>query len=356
MKKTCVLVPVLGSGGVGKTTTSASLALALAEEGLKVVVITVDPAHRLAQALGLESLHHEPRRVKDFSNGGYIDALWLDQNNALEELVKRHSRDIPDIDRIVKNRLFRIIQSQLGGIEEYLGVERILSLRDTGFYDVCVLDTPPSRHALDFLEAPRHLLKFFDEGVLKVFLAQSGDTQKGFFSKILNAGKTQVIEVFKNFLGKGFLGELADLLGYLKPLHKVFTQTALDIEAWTKSPDYHLVLVSLLESNPLDEARLLSIELDAKGLKEPSVVILNKSLPATTPSATDLDLLSQEGKTFLLRAFEQQEKLRNKIQTAHFFGRIPIAHIPRQSVTQMSQEELLNIGRRVRKQWPHKII
>lgn len=356
MNPNITLIPILGSGGVGKTTAAAALALALGESGQKVVVITVDPAHRLAQALGLETLSNQPKTVKTFANGGFVDALWLDQNNAFEDLVSRHGKEIPQIEKIVQNKLFKIIQSQLGGIEEYLGIERILSLNESAKYTVCVLDTPPSRHALDFLEAPQHLLKFFDEGVLRVFLSERDEKPKGLFSKILQSGKFQMIEIFKNFLGQSFLRDLSDLLGHMKPVHKIFTQTARDIELWTRSPSCHLMLVSLLEKNPLGEAHLLSIELDAKGLKAPSLVILNKCLPKTRPETALLDCLTESGKAFVLGQFALQQKLRAEIAASNPFGAVPLAELPRQSVRQLSEMELLTMGRLIVEQWPNKIM
>ncbi|MBS1983876.1 MAG: ArsA family ATPase, partial [Bdellovibrionales bacterium] len=282
------LIAVLGAGGVGKTTTAAALALGLAERGLRVAVITVDPARRLAQALGLESLSNSPREVTSFANGGKLSALWLDARGAFEDLVRKYSSQPESAERILNNRLFKILQSQLGGIEEYLGVEKVLSLGRSGDFDVCVLDTPPSRHALDFLESPRHLIRFFDESVLRVFVKEDGAEEKsGFFSKILRSGRQQAIEIFKNFLGKSFLAELGELLTNLKPVHKIFTETAEAIEEWVRLPRTRFVGVSLLEPYPLDEIRLLGLELSARELPELQMVVLNKCLPDAAPPPID---------------------------------------------------------------------
>ena len=123
------LLVVLGAGGVGKTTSAAALSLALADRGQKVVVITVDPAKRLAQALGLDALSDEPKVVAEFpDSGGKLSALWLDSRVALDDLVRRHGASLGNAEKILRHRLFKIIQTQLGGIEEYLGIEKILSL------------------------------------------------------------------------------------------------------------------------------------------------------------------------------------------------------------------------------------
>jgi len=340
---------VLGSGGVGKTTSSAALAYAAAESGKKVAVITVDPAKRLAQVLGLQALSNEPQTVAEFPNGGKLSALWLDTSGALVDLIKKHGERIPSIEKIIEHRLFKIIQSQLGGIEEYLGVEKVVSLGSSGNYDLCILDTPPSRHALDFLESPRHLLKFFDEGVLRIFLSGDSEKEKGFFSKVLSQGKDQVLDVFKNFLGQRFLGELAELLMALKPVHKIFTETALSIEEWVRRPSTQFILVSLLEPYPMDEARLLKIELSAKGLAKPSLLILNKALPdKPLPMPQIQSLIGAEPAQLLFELQKTQNLLRS------YAAQDTSVEVKRYSVQNLSKEHLRNMGQGILSTWLSK--
>lgn len=358
MKVSAQLMVVLGAGGVGKTTSAAALALAGAERGLRTAVITVDPAKRLAQALGLQSLSNEAREVVRFASGGSLSALWLDTRAALAGLVEQHAKNIGDSRKILDHRLFKILQSQLGGIEEYLGVEKVLALGRSGEFDLCVLDTPPSRHALDFIDSPQHLLRFFDEGILRLFLNQSDEPAEsvGFMKKLFNTGKSQALEIFKGFLGKTFLQELAELLTGLKPVQEALKETARHIDEWVKDPSTRFITVSLLERFPLEEAHLLEVELDARGLGSTDLRILNRCLPQTTPpDLSDLQKalgapLAQD----LLKNFTAQTQLRQWLATESRFKNFPPrarAEVPRYSPHELNRENLLQMGKRILSQW-----
>ncbi len=351
------LFVVLGSGGVGKTTTAAALGLACAEVGYRTAVITVDPAKRLAQALGLTELSNEAREVKKFPNGGTLSALWLDTHDALEKLVRHHAPQLGGNTKILKHRLFNILQSQLGGIEEYLGVEKILGLKKSGDFDICVLDTPPSRHALDFLDSPRHLLKFFDEKVLKLFLAEEkSDERESLFKRVFQSGKTQALEIFKNFLGKTFLNELTELLAGLKPVQNALTQTALDIETWVRSPETRYITVSVLERFPLEEAHLLETELASRGLGRAHLRILNRALPrVAAPNKNVLiDVLGERRAAEVLENISSQQKLREALREDPRYQKFPPrawAELPRYAPQDLNRENLLQIGKRILEQW-----
>jgi anion-transporting ArsA/GET3 family ATPase len=345
---------VLGSGGVGKTTSAAAMAMALGERGLRSVVLTIDPAKRLAQALGLESLSNTPQLVKSFANGGSVHALWLDARTAFSELVVRYVKDEAKARKILDNRLFKIVQGQLGGIEEYLSIEKVLGLGECGDFDICVLDTPPSRHALDFLESPRHLLRFFDDGILKVFL--SGDPseakQRGWFSRLLDSGRTQGLEIFKNFLGKTFMNELADLLEQTRPVHTALKRTAIGMESWVRRSDTRIALVSLLEAYPLDEARLLSSELLAHELPAAQLLLLNKALPEAAPPPLEVctQALGPAAAQALINRHETQTRLKAEISARGPRTQARVL-VPRSSVRSMDTERLLEIGKGILSKW-----
>lgn len=342
------LYVVLGSGGVGKTTSAAAMALRFAEAGQKTLVITIDPAKRLAQALGLQSLSNTAQNVASFPSGGHLDALWLDTSSAFDDLVKRHGSSVKNADQILNNRLFKIIKSQLGGVEEYLGLEQVLRLGQSGAYDVCVLDTPPSRHALDFLESPKHLLAFFDDKVVRVFMGSSDEkSEEGFFRKILNSGRNRAIETFKSFLGGTFLAELAELLKNFEPVHRALIETATQIEAWVHSPQTRFVMVSLLENYPLDELRLLGLELQARDLPGPTFIVLNKCLPQNPPPAELTAIEDSAVGQRLKERFELQEALRPRVQREWSSEKTKIVELPRYSLKQLDREELLAIGRKI---------
>jgi anion-transporting ArsA/GET3 family ATPase len=349
------LVCILGSGGVGKTTSAAAIAIALAQQGKKVVVITVDPARRLAQVLGLDSLSNDAKKVISHNNGGELWALWLDANKALDDLVKKHASRLSSVDKVLNNRLFKIIQSQLGGVEEYLGVEKVLALGKSGHFDVCVLDTPPSRHAIDFLESPRHILKFFDESVLKVFLKDDEiEKNTGFIKKLFKSSKQQVLEVFKGFLGKTFLHELSELLQNLVPIRQIFMEAAQEIEDWVRQPNVYFALVGTLEPYPIDEIRLLQIEMSARNLPPPSLYILNKCLPTHEPNWEHLQKISgNESAHFFKATMTKQTKLRNEFAGFTDSSSV-VAEVPRYSVTQFTQKQLTEMGLGITSKWQSK--
>jgi anion-transporting ArsA/GET3 family ATPase len=345
---------VLGSGGVGKTTSAAAVAMALGERGLRAAVLTIDPAKRLAQALGLESLSNEPQLVKSFGNGGSVHALWLDARTAFSELVLRYVKDEARARKVIDNRLFKIVQGQLGGIEEYLSIEKVLLLGESGNFDVCVLDTPPSRHALDFLESPRHLLRFFDDGILKVFIGGDSEEEKkrGWLSRLLDTGRAQAIEIFKNFLGKTFLNELGELLEQSRPIHAALKRTAAGMEEWVRRSDTRIALVSLLEAYPLDEARLLATELLAHELPAAQLLLLNKALPEEPPPALPVceEALGSEAAKALLQRHQTQTRLKAEIAARGPRTQARVL-VPRFSVRSIDTEQLLKIGKGILAQW-----
>ena len=180
-----------GSGGVGKTTTSAAIATGMAARGLKVCVLTIDPAKRLADSLGLEELGNEARQVdpvlfeqQGIEIEGELWAMMLDAKATFDELVARQAPDEEARDRVLNNRIYQQISSALAGSQEYMAMEKLFELHSEGRFDLLVLDTPPSRNALDFLDAPKRLTQFIEGRSLRVFMKPTGLAAKvaGFFN------------------------------------------------------------------------------------------------------------------------------------------------------------------------------
>ncbi|MCU1354192.1 MAG: putative anion transporting ATPase [Acidimicrobiales bacterium] len=166
------IVICTGSGGVGKTTTAAVIALEAAKRGRRAVVVTIDPARRLADALGLglEGIGNAPRRIE----GPWDGELWavmLDSKTTFDELVSRYSADTEQAERILANRFYRNISGALSGTQEYMAMEKLYELHTDVGFDLVVVDTPPTRHALDFLDAPRRLTQFLDHRLYRVLMA-----------------------------------------------------------------------------------------------------------------------------------------------------------------------------------------
>ena len=142
-----------GAGGVGKTTTSAAIAVGMAQRGLKVAVLTIDPARRLANSLGLPELGNEERRI-ELDAPGELWAMMLDAKTTFDEIVDKHAPDAATRDAVLANRIYKELSTAVAGSQEYMAMEKLHELHDEGRYDLLVLDTPPSRNALDFLDAP----------------------------------------------------------------------------------------------------------------------------------------------------------------------------------------------------------
>jgi anion-transporting ArsA/GET3 family ATPase len=342
------LITVFGVGGVGKTTCSAALGLSLACKGKRVAVVTVDPAKRLANIMGIQSLSSKPQRVFDgflSQSTGSLSALWIDSANVLEDIIRYHKEKFKDPDSIIQNRLFKILQSQLGGIEEYLGLEKIIELKQSGEFDVCILDTPPSKQGLDYLEAPKHLLNFLDEGVLGFFMqtplssGQSG--LKNIFSRILGYGSEGLLLSFRKFLGDGFLTELAELLTTLSPLRSIFLKTADNSLAWFKSPDTQYALVSSQDPYPFEEIKRIEAALKLKISGARSHYIFNRCLPNIAPFLKELSNSATDAEKWLDGRFRQQ------IQTLPNIS----SYVPYISQNNLGVDSIKFIGDKILENW-----
>ena len=198
-----------GSGGVGKTTTSAAIATGMACRGLRVCVLTIDPAKRLADSLGLEELGNEARRVDPalferhgVEMKGELWGMMLDAKATFDELIARQAPDEESRDRVLENRIYQEISNALAGSQEYMAMEKLFELHTEGRFDLLVLDTPPTRNALDFLEAPRRLTQFIEGRSLRVFMRPTG-----LAAKVAGRGASVALSVFKRIVGFDLLAD-----------------------------------------------------------------------------------------------------------------------------------------------------
>ncbi len=220
------IIVCCGSGGVGKTTTSAALALRAAERGRKVVVLTIDPARRLAQALGIEELDNTPRPVAAVTSpgGGSLDAMMLDMKRTFDEVVE--SQASPEKARqILDNPFYIALSSSFAGTQEYMAMEKLGQLhRDAlrdGTYDLIVVDTPPSRSALDFLDAPERLSSFLDGRFIRLLLAPARGP-----ARLMTAGLTIVTNALTKVLGAQVLRDMQTFVAAFDTLFGGFRQRA----------------------------------------------------------------------------------------------------------------------------------
>jgi anion-transporting ArsA/GET3 family ATPase len=229
---------VCGSGGVGKTTISAALSLRLAEEGERVVVLTIDPARRLADALGIGELDNQPRRVP--TERGELRALMLDAKKTFDDLVARHAPSAEVRDRILGNHYYRFASERLPGVHEYMAMERLLSLVRDEEADVIVLDTPPTRHALDFLAAPDRMAGLMDEGVMRWLVLPA--TASGW--RMLEMGSDVLAGVLKRLLGPETIADIAEFFTSFQGLWAGFRERSLAVRALLRDPRTRFFLVT----------------------------------------------------------------------------------------------------------------
>jgi anion-transporting ArsA/GET3 family ATPase len=274
-KRVCICA---GSGGVGKTTSSAAIAAGMAARGKKVAVLTIDPAKRLADSLGLPELGNEERQVdpKLFkqagvdSQGGELWAMMLDAKATFDELVRRHAPDAETRDRILSNRIYQQLSKALAGSQEYMAMEKLFELHAEDRYDLLVLDTPPSRNALDFLEAPRRLMQFIEGRALQVFMRPTG-----LGMKVFGRGTSMMFSVLRRLTGVEVLEDLSEFFQAFSGMVGGFQERAKRVSELLANPETCFLVVCAPQGEPIIEAvyfhrKLVEAELPFGG------VIVNK--------------------------------------------------------------------------------
>jgi anion-transporting ArsA/GET3 family ATPase len=252
-KRVCI---VAGSGGVGKTTASAALALGLAVAGKRVAVVTIDPARRLADSLGLEELGNEPRQVDPALLGGHgvelrgeLWAMMLDPKATFDDLIVRLSPDDSTREDVLGNRIYAQLSSAIAGSQEFSAVAKLYEISRSDRFDVVVLDTPPSRNALDFLDAPDRLTDFFEGRALKLFLVPTGIA-----AKVMSRGTTVVFAILKRLTGVDLLDDVAALFRALGGLIDGFRERAAAVKALLADSATTFLIVTSPEREPVAEA------------------------------------------------------------------------------------------------------
>jgi anion-transporting ArsA/GET3 family ATPase len=280
-----------GAGGVGKTTTAAALGLAAAMLGKKALVLTIDPARRLAEAIGSPLAAREPvptadARLADLGIRGSLSTWMVDPRIVFERMVRRLTTDTAQADAILQNRIYRALAQLVAGMQEYTAAEALYGFVEGGDYDVVVLDTPPSRNALDFLEAPRKLSLFLDERIVGVFLPGSGG------GGILRNRARQIAHgVFARIFGEGFFDEMQHFLATFSGMFVSMRSHAESVRKLLKSDASSFVVVTSPEPAALAEAAHLERTLATEMLLPFSGFILNRSWAYTRGLMSPSDLV-----------------------------------------------------------------
>jgi len=217
-----------GSGGVGKTTTAAAIGVAAARAGRRTLVLTIDPARRLAQSMGLDGLDDAPARVDlggELPDGGELWAMMLDMQTTFDRLIDRHAGSTEEARSIKSNRIYRTLSSTLSGTQEYMAMERLHELHEAGEWDLLVIDTPPTRSALDFLDAPNRMTSFLEGRLLKLLLKPGMVAGRG-IGKVVGAGATAFMRVAGRVTGMDLLQDLAMFFRDFEGMYDGFKQRA----------------------------------------------------------------------------------------------------------------------------------
>jgi anion-transporting ArsA/GET3 family ATPase len=260
---------------VGKTTTSAAIAMGLAAQGARVCVVTIDPARRLADALGIEQLGSEPRRVDDarfeghgITIAGELWAMMLDPKHTFDELIEQLSPDERTRDEILANRIYRELSSAVAGSQEFTAVAKLYELDRSGRFDAIVLDTPPSRNALDFLDAPDRLTGFLEGRALRLFLAPSGIA-----ARVVGRGTSVVFSVLRRVTGVDLMDDLSVFFGALSGVMDGFRERAAGVKALLADPGTTFLIVTSPEREPVDEAIFFRGKLREAGMPFGGLVV-----------------------------------------------------------------------------------
>jgi anion-transporting ArsA/GET3 family ATPase len=257
------IVICAGSGGVGKTTTAAAVALGMAERGLRVVVVTIDPARRLANSLGLEELGNEPHRIA-VDVEGELWAMMLDSKRTFDELIERLAPDARTRDEVLANRIYQQLSSAVAGSQEFTAIAKLYELDQEGGFDLLVLDTPPSRNALDFLDAPGRLTRFFQGRALRLFLRPG---------RLLGRGTGLVFSVLQRVTGVDLLRDLSTFFRSISGMIDGFTERARRVGALLEDPATTFLIVTAPRHDPVEEAIFFHRKLRDAGMPFGGLVV-----------------------------------------------------------------------------------
>ncbi|MYT69918.1 MULTISPECIES: ArsA family ATPase [unclassified Streptomyces] len=251
------IVVCCGSGGVGKTTTAAALGLRAAERGRKVVVLTIDPARRLAQSMGIDSLDNVPRRVKGVeatgdAAGGELHAMMLDMKRTFDEIVEAHA-DGERAEAILNNPFYQSLSAGFAGTQEYMAMEKLGQLRARDTWDLIVVDTPPSRSALDFLDAPKRLGSFLDGKLIRVLMAPAKVGGRAGM-KFLNVGMSMMTGALGKLLGGQLLRDVQTFVAAMDTMFGGFRTRADATYKLLQAPGTAFLVVAAPERDALREA------------------------------------------------------------------------------------------------------
>ncbi len=362
-----VLVCV-GSGGVGKTTVAAALALAAAQRGKRTLCLTIDPARRLANSLGLEHMPTEEVTVSSEWLAGHgvhlsgaLTVMMLDTKQTFDELVRRYAPTEEVRERILNNRLYKHVSTSLAGTQSYMAMEKVLMVEQDPSYDTIVLDTPPMQHALDFFEAPERMVEAIDSPALRG-LVQAIQTSGRFSLNLVAKSIGAVLRTIGRITGGDLLQQMAEFVSSMNSLFGGFHERAELVAREMRSPRFGYVVVSSPAKLTLSEAAALDDRMRERGLHT-SALVVNRVHPAlgALPSQDEVQALLDSlgvdlgptGAERVLRAAAEESVVAARevgvlgsLSARLGTGRIPLqVHVPAFAVDVHHPERLEQVGR-----------
>jgi anion-transporting ArsA/GET3 family ATPase len=298
------VVVTCGSGGVGKTTTAAAVALLGADAGRRTVVLTIDPAKRLAQSMGLTELDNTPREVKGVDNG-QLFAMMLDMKRTFDDVVVEHST--PErAAQIMENPFYQSLSSSFAGTQEYMAMEKLGQLVGANEWDLIVVDTPPSRSALDFLDAPNRLGRFLDGRMIRMLTAPArAGGRTGM--KMMSAGLGLFSKVFSRILGGDLLRDISSFVAALETMFGGFRERAQHTYELLKAPGTAFVVVAAPEPDALREASYFVERLSAERMPLAGLVVNRMHRTAPLPGGDRIGAARAEAAADALAAKQPTE-------------------------------------------------
>jgi anion-transporting ArsA/GET3 family ATPase len=267
LTRTRRIIVCCGSGGVGKTTTAAVLALEGARQARRSVVVTIDPAKRLADALGLESLSNEPSKIE----GDWPGELWammLDTKSTFDALVLKYAPNRSQADGILRNRFYRNISGALSGTQEYMAMEKLFELNDESRFDLIVVDTPPTRNALDFIDAPRRLTRFLDNRIFRLLMMPTRA-----YLRAVNVATRTLLRTISRVVGSEVVRDAVAFFQAFEGMEEGFRERADRVLHLLADPGTAFVLVATPRRDAVHEARFFAAKLDEAGIPVEALVV-----------------------------------------------------------------------------------
>jgi anion-transporting ArsA/GET3 family ATPase len=291
---------LLGTGGVGKTTIAGALGLASARLGRSTAVITIDPARRLQEALGLRRLDGRPTRIdkRRLERAGLdpelgLFAMVLDVKRQWDALVERFIADPATRERILANRFYRTLAGQLAGSDAYAALEQLYDVQSSGRFQVAIVDTPPAAHAFEFIQAPGRMARLLESGAARLFSATPWLPGSGFTLRLASRAARLVIDELERFTGTEVLSSMADFFTSAAAATGALAERFRKAEAMLRSPTVHFVIVTTAEPDRLRHARELIDELAREGLS-PAAIVINRFLDEEAWAAPADDRLAAD--------------------------------------------------------------